>query len=61
MLSYILIVFKIYIKLSDIASAMKLTPTRDHKGSFMEKKLEKWEIFNFLDFHFKQVFLNFTN
>ena len=32
---------------------IKIAPTRHHEGSFLEKKHEKWEIFNFADFHLK--------
>ena len=37
----------------NISSAIKLAPTSAQKESCVVKKLEKWEIFNFADFHFK--------
>ena len=43
----------------DISSAIKLAPTSAHKESFIVKKLEKWEIFNFADFHLKTHIFQF--
>ena len=43
----------------NISSAIKLAPTSAHKESFMVKKLEKWEIFNFADLHLKSHILPF--
>ena len=35
----------------DISLAIKLGPTIGNKRNYIVKKLEKWEIFNFADFH----------
>ena len=43
----------------NISSAIKLAPTSAHNESFIVKKLEKWEIFNFADFHLKTHIFQF--
>ena len=42
-----------------ISIAIKLAPTTAHKESFIVKKLEKWEIFNFADFLLKTHIFQF--
>ena len=37
----------------DVSLTIKLAPTNGLGRSFMVKRLEKWEIFNFADFHLK--------
>ena len=46
--------------MSDISLAIKPGPTIGYKGKYIVKKLEKWEIFNFADFHLKHLYFNFT-
>ena len=43
----------------NISSAIKLAPTSAQKESCVVKKLEKWEIFNFADFHLKPHIFQF--
>ena len=49
--SYTMIVFVLTVP--DAWHTIKLVPINGHAQSFMVKKLEKWEIFNFADFHLK--------
>ena len=54
---YLLIVFTLNV--CDISGVINLVLTSACERSFMMKKLEKWEIFNFADFHFKTYILPF--
>ena len=44
---------------SDISLAIKLRPTIGNKRNYVVKKLEKWEIFNFADFHLEMHIFQF--
>ena len=47
--------------MSNISNAINLAPTSAQKGSCVLKKLEKWEIFNFADFHLKPHMIQLCN